>query len=98
MHATDMSCKPGRRSRRTQRRAAPRAGPFVTVIFADSLAGLFNAAPLLLATQPWYYASWRLVFTIIGFQARRPGRTRSGVERAAACLLLAPFFGFGTRV
>ncbi|KAK9828094.1 hypothetical protein WJX81_003675 [Elliptochloris bilobata] len=45
------------------------AGPFVKVIFADSLAGLFNAVPLLLATKPWYYSSWRLVFTIIGFQA-----------------------------
>lgn len=72
---------------------APRAGPFVTVIFADSLAGLFNAAPLLLATQPWYYASWRLVFTIIGFQARRPGPTRSGavwtaMGMPASCTLL----------
>ena len=42
------------------------------VIFADSLAGLFNAAPLLLATKPWYYANWRLVFTIIGFQVSAP--------------------------
>ena len=42
------------------------------VIFADSLAGLFNAAPLLLATKPWCYASWRLVFTIIGFQVSAP--------------------------
>jgi len=58
----------------------------VTVIFADSLAGLFNAAPLLLATQPWYYASWRLVFTIIGFQARRPGRAGSGAERTTTCM------------
>ena len=45
-----------------------RTGPFAKAVFADSLAGLFNAAPLLMATKPWHYASWRLVIIIIGFQ------------------------------
>lgn len=57
-----------------------RTGSFAKAVFADSLAGLFNAAPLLMATKPWYYASWRLVFTIIGFQVSCTGVCRAQLK------------------
>ena len=45
------------------------AGPFQTLIFADSICSLATAAPLVYITKPWQYASWRLVVTLLSFQA-----------------------------
>lgn len=43
------------------------AGPFITLIFADSIASLTNTAPLIWITKPWRFAEWRFVFTIWAF-------------------------------
>ena len=44
------------------------AGPFQTLIFADSICSLATAAPLVYITKPWQFASWRLVVTLLSFQ------------------------------
>ncbi|CAL5220614.1 g2656 [Coccomyxa viridis] len=45
------------------------SGPFQTLIFADSICSLATAAPLVYITKPWQFASWRLVVTLLSFQA-----------------------------
>ncbi|BDA49843.1 hypothetical protein COCOBI_14-4630 [Coccomyxa sp. Obi] len=45
------------------------AGPFQSLIFADSICSLATAAPLVYITKPWKFASWRLVVTLLAFQA-----------------------------
>ncbi len=44
------------------------AGPFQSLIFADSICSLATAAPLVYITKPWKFASWRLVVTLLAFQ------------------------------
>ena len=44
------------------------AGPFQSLIFADSICSLATAAPLVYITKPWHYASWKLVVTLLLFQ------------------------------
>ena len=45
------------------------AGPFQSLIFADSICSLASAAPLVYITKPWHYASWKIVVTLLCFQA-----------------------------
>ena len=44
------------------------AGPFQSLIFADSICSLASAAPLVYITKPWHYASWKIVVTLLAFQ------------------------------
>ncbi len=44
------------------------AGPFASLIFADSICSLATAAPLVYFTKPWRFAHWRLVVTLLAFQ------------------------------
>lgn len=44
------------------------AGPFQSLIFADSICSLATAAPLVYITKPWHYASWKLVVALLLFQ------------------------------
>ena len=44
------------------------AGPFQSLIFADSICALATAAPLVYITNPCKFASWRLVVTLLAFQ------------------------------
>ena len=44
------------------------AGPFASLIFADSICSLATAAPLVYFTKPWRFANWRLVVTLLAFQ------------------------------
>ena len=44
------------------------AGPFQSLIFADSICSLASAAPLVYITKPWHFASWKIVVTLLLFQ------------------------------
>ena len=51
-----------------QHRSMLLAGPFQSLIFADSICSLASAAPLVYITKPWHYASWKIVVTLLCFQ------------------------------
>ena len=57
------------------------AGPFASLIFADSICSLAMAAPLAYFTKPWRFANWRLVVTLLFFQVRShfPQRDANGM-------------------
>jgi hypothetical protein len=52
----------------TSRQCCAPAGPFQSLIFADSICSLATAAPLVYITKPWKYAEWRLVAILLFFQ------------------------------
>ena len=57
-----------------QRRSMLLAGPFQSLIFADSICSLASAAPLVYITKPWHFASWKIVVTLLSFQVRATPR------------------------
>ena len=59
---------PGGWRSEAQHRSMLRAGPFQSLIFADSICSLASAAPLVYITKPWHYASWKIVVTLLCFQ------------------------------
>lgn len=73
------------------------AGPFQSLIFADSICSLATAAPLVYITKPWKFASWRLVVTLLAFQVMAHCGPHMEFCRGAGALKLGPSGGVAQR-